>query len=98
MEAYMSLTALSLAGHDSAVYSVAWSLDGTKIVSGSADNTVHVWEAKTGRQTAHLKGHTSSVFCVAVSPDDTMIASGSFDKSIRLWDAETGNSTAVLQP
>ena len=52
---------LTLKGHTKAVNSVAFSPDGRRIVSGSADNTVKVWDAATGQETLTLKGHTSSV-------------------------------------
>jgi WD40 repeat protein len=33
------------AGHNDAVWSVAWSPDGTKLATGSDDHTVHIWQA-----------------------------------------------------
>src|SRR5262249_20589186 len=35
-------------GHSSSVWSVAWSPDGKRLASGSADGTVQVWDATTG--------------------------------------------------
>ena len=37
-----------LEGHNRSVNSVAISVDGSKIVSGSDDNTVRIWSAETG--------------------------------------------------
>ncbi|KIN95619.1 hypothetical protein M404DRAFT_80882, partial [Pisolithus tinctorius Marx 270] len=84
---------LGLEGHTGAVTSVAFSLDGKRIVSGSADRTVRLWGAETGVQIgSHLEGHTDAVFSVAFSPDGKriVIASGSEDKTVGVWDAETG--------
>ncbi|KAJ7254892.1 hypothetical protein C8J57DRAFT_1186788 [Mycena rebaudengoi] len=79
-----------LNGHQSVVMSVAFSPDGTRIVSGSFDNTVRVWDAETQTQMgAPLEGHTSTVESVAFSPDGTRIVSGSHDNTVRVWDAET---------
>ncbi|KAF8181255.1 WD40-repeat-containing domain protein [Mycena galopus ATCC 62051] len=79
-----------LNGHKGLVISVAFSLDGTRIVSGSYDNTVCIWDAETQTQIgAPLEGHTSEVSSVAFSPDGTRIVSGSYDKTVRVWDAET---------
>ena len=71
--------------------SVAFSPDGTRIVSGSDDNTVRLWDAATGQPIGQpLTGHTDAVYSVAFSPDGTRIASGSRDNTVRLWDAATG--------
>ena len=78
-------------GHTGYINSVAFSPDGTKIVSGGSDCTVRVWDIKTGLQIgASLTGHTGWVKSVAFSPDGTKIVSGSLDGTIRIWDVETG--------
>ncbi|HEX2066138.1 MAG TPA: hypothetical protein VHI93_04925, partial [Candidatus Thermoplasmatota archaeon] len=60
---------LTLKGHASHVYGVAFSPDGKRIVSGSGDMTVRVWDAITGGEAHTLRGHTGSVQSVAFSPD-----------------------------
>ena len=78
-------------GHTSPVWSVAFSLDGRHIVSGSHDHTIQVWDAQTCVQIGNpLQGHTSSVRSVAFSPDGRHIVSGSSDHTIWVWDAQTG--------
>ena len=65
--------------------------DDTRIVSGSEDKTVRVWDAERGVQIGSpLQGHTWSVTSVAFSPDGTRIVSGSNDNTVRVWDAERG--------
>ncbi len=74
-----------------AVRSVAFSPDGRRIVSGSYDRTLRLWDAATGQPIeAPLTGHTDVVRSVAFSPDGRRIVSGSNDRTVRLWDAATG--------
>ncbi|KAE9403149.1 WD40 repeat-like protein [Gymnopus androsaceus JB14] len=78
-----------LQGHDNWVNSVAFSHDGTRIVSGSQDKTVRIWDATTGAQMGDhpLQGHDDRVHSVAFSHDGTRIVSGSHDDTSRIWDA-----------
>ncbi|KIO00194.1 hypothetical protein M404DRAFT_771830, partial [Pisolithus tinctorius Marx 270] len=62
-----------------------------RIVSGSDDRTVRVWDVERGVQIGSpLQGHNLAVYSVSVSPDGKWIASGSRDKGVRVWDAERG--------
>ena len=94
----------TLEGHDhhSPVVSVTFSHDGTKIISGSLDGTVQLWDAVTGTflKTFALAGHYGSVALIAVSFDDSMIVSSSANgvKDImRVWDMVTGALLQILE-
>jgi WD40 repeat protein len=50
-----------LSGHTAGVFGCAWSPDGSKIVSGSGDKTVRVWDIGGGCEVAGLEGHTGMV-------------------------------------
>jgi WD40 repeat protein len=78
-------------GHEGEVTTVAFSPDGTHILSGSEDNTIKLWDTNTGNLIRTITGHTSFVNSVAFSPDGRQILSGSSDNTVKLWDAETGN-------
>ncbi|KAK4140202.1 putative HET containing-domain vegetative incompatibility protein [Dichotomopilus funicola] len=77
-------------GHSGWVQSVAFSPDGSRIASGSNDQTIRIWDAKSGKEVRKLEGHSDRVRSVAFSPDGSRIASGSDDQTIRIWDAKSG--------
>ncbi|KAJ1483812.1 quinon protein alcohol dehydrogenase-like superfamily [Baffinella frigidus] len=81
---------LTLPGHSDSVCAVAFSSDGTRIVSGSSDELVKIWDAATGAEVRTLTGHSGIVLSVAFSADMTRIVSGSDDKLVKIWDAATG--------
>jgi WD40 repeat protein len=84
--------------HASDVNSVAFSPEGQRVVSGSSDMSVRIWDILDGKQmAAPLLGHSGSVQCVAFSPDGRYIASGSSDRTVRIWDANSGVQTALLE-
>ncbi|KIK50573.1 hypothetical protein GYMLUDRAFT_182598, partial [Collybiopsis luxurians FD-317 M1] len=78
------------------VMAVAFSPNGLKLVSGSYDETVCIWDALTGKQLLHIKGHTSWVLSAAFSSDGTKVISGSQDTTVRLWSALTGEQEMIM--
>jgi WD40 repeat protein/serine/threonine protein kinase len=91
---HSELTALR--GHTGPILAVAYSPDGQRIVTGSADKTARVWDANTGQEFFPLEGHTEPVRSVAFSRDGQQIATGSWDKTARVWDANTGRHLITL--
>jgi WD40 repeat protein len=66
----------TLTGHSKAVNSVAVSPDGQAIISGSADGTIKVWDARTGALVQTLEQSGNEVVSVAFSADGKLVAIG----------------------
>ncbi len=75
------------------VQSVGFSPDGTKLVSGSADGSVRVWDAATGESIRSLDGFTNDVMRVRFSPDGSAIAAagGGGVSPVLVWTEATGD-------
>jgi len=85
-----------LSGHTGWVRSLAFSLDGVSLLSGSDDKTVKLWDIQTGGIIKNFYGHTGQVHSVSISPNYTIFASGSQDNTIRLWYIQTGECFCVI--
>jgi dipeptidyl aminopeptidase/acylaminoacyl peptidase len=85
-----------LKGHSAAVTAVAFSPAGSALASGSADGTIGLWDAKTGRMLTTLSGHGGAVSAIAFAPDGKTLVSGSNDATVMFWDIATGQAPATL--
>ncbi len=81
---------MQLPGHQGRVWSVAFSPNGQTLASGSEDQTIKLWDWKTGQCLKTLTGHQGWVKAIAYSPDGKHLTSGSFDHTVRVWDVEAG--------
>jgi WD40 repeat protein len=66
------------------------------LASGSYDQSIKLWDVKTGKLLQTLKGDSGSVKSVAYSPDGQTLASGSYDQT-KLWDVKTGKLLQTLK-
>ena len=80
----------STTGHYDSVRACAWSPDGQRLLSGSGDNSLKVWDASSGECLLTLSGHSFLVRACAWSPDGQRLLSGSDDNSLKVWDASSG--------
>lgn len=66
------------------------------LASGSHDESVRVWDARTGKTLRILPAHADPVSSVEFNPDGSMLVSCSHDGMIRLWDVATGQCLRTL--
>ena len=78
----------SLHGHNHFVSSLALNSDNTKLVSGSWDKTIRLWDIPSSKSDLIFKGHTKIVLSVAFSHDERLIFSGSMDNSLKYWNTK----------
>ncbi|QRW22463.1 Vegetative incompatibility protein HET-E-1 [Rhizoctonia solani] len=77
------------------VWSVAYSVDGSRVATGCSDPTVNIRDAYDGTVVVGpLQAHTDHVHSVVFSRDGRLLASGSEDRTIRVWDVRTGSLVA----
>jgi len=82
-------------GHDGWVQCVQF--DSQKIVSGSGDQSVRVWDMETAKCLTTLQGHLSFVYCLQYGDNFVVSGSGGIDKSIKLWDIRMKQSIGTLE-
>lgn len=69
--------------------------DTDKILTGSDDTNINVYDTKTGALRNRLEGHEGGVW--ALQYEGNTLVSGSTDRSVRVWDIEKGKCTQVFQ-
>nr|KAI8742362.1 F-box protein MET30 [Biomphalaria glabrata] len=84
---------LELVGHTQSVQCVT--CYGDKVATGSADQTIIIWDIHTGVMEQTLTGHSKGVWCVQFFTKHLLL-SGSFDTTIRMWNLRTGQTTRTF--
>jgi len=90
------VTSKQLTGHTDLVYSVDFNQDGTKLVSGSFDETARIWSVDSGENISVLEEHSKMVTSVTFSPDGQLVASGSGDETVRVWKVEDPSKSILV--
>ena len=69
--------------------------DADRIITGSDDTSINVYDTKTGVLRKKLEGHEGGVW--ALNADGNTLVSGSTDRSVRVWDITTGTCMQTFQ-
>jgi WD40 repeat protein len=75
--------------HNDWVRCLSFTPDGNRLVSGSFDKTIKLWQLDNGKMIHTLADRPKGVFALAVSPNGKFLVSGSWDETIELWNLET---------
>lgn len=85
-----------LEGHEECVTCLEITSNGSKLISGSEDNTVRVWDLEKKKEINLFKKHLDNVSCLALTTDETKVVSGGFDGRVILWDLEAGKDISMI--
>jgi WD40 repeat protein len=95
--------AFRLVGHAGPVLAVAFTPDGSRIVTAGADRAVKVWSARDGALARSLNHHLEAVHAIAFSPAagdgsaPAECATGSADRTLRVWQPENGRMVRIVR-
>jgi WD40 repeat protein len=84
-----------LPGHEGGVLSMSFSPDGQRVVSGDADATVKISEARTGALLGILTGFSGPTHA-ALSPDGEVVAVADDSGAVTLWDVRQPQAARPL--
>jgi len=89
--------AKSLKGHKSGVIRLAFTPDGTRILSAGDDGEARLWSVDSGETLHVFNGHKGSVTSLAVSGDGTQALTGGADRTVRWLDLTNGTEIAEFR-
>ncbi len=87
---------LRLSGHSDAVRCVALTADGKRMLTGSVDRTVRLWDLGRASEIQRFGPHRAEVTGVALSPDGRIALSCSRDGTLRLWETSNGKEVRAF--
>jgi len=78
-------------GHTEKINAIDFSSDGSKLLTGSRDNTAILWNTISGSEITRFSGHEDDVRTVTFFHDENRVITSSRDATIRIWDAKIGD-------
>jgi WD40 repeat protein len=71
------------------VTSVAVTLDGRYVVSGSSEGRITLWEFDSGQEVHTWEAHSAWIHQMRAFPDGQTVISASADSTVKVWDLQT---------
>jgi WD repeat-containing protein 1 (actin-interacting protein 1) len=86
--------------HANFVYGVAFSPDGSQLVSVGGDRKILLYDGKTGEVKGQIgegdAAHKGSIFGVSWAKDSKSLVTASADRTVKVWDVEAGKATQTI--
>jgi WD40 repeat protein len=80
------------------VHAVAWTPDGTRLLTGDAAGVARLWDTAAGSVAQTFSRHTSDIVAVDLSPDGGYaLTAANTDLNARIWDVSSGAAVATLE-
>jgi WD40 repeat protein/class 3 adenylate cyclase len=86
----------TLRGQEFQVMDVDWSPNGRWIATSARDETVRIWDGRTGRPRFTLFGHAAAVSSADWSPDSSRLVTGSDDGTAKVWEISEAGGRELL--
>ena len=86
----------TIADPSGTIKSLTYTPDGQRLITGSDDYTIKIWNNLTGERLLTLTGHTSAIRSLAVKSDGSTLVSASDDQTIKLWNLGIGQQLRTI--
>lgn len=90
--AYEWYMAQTLVAHQERITSIAITPDGQKLISGSEDKRIIIWDLNTGSLLEIITEYVAGDKAIAITPDGKKFLTGSNGPRMKLWDLNKSNS------
>jgi WD40 repeat protein/tRNA A-37 threonylcarbamoyl transferase component Bud32 len=84
----------TLAGHRAPIMNLRFSGDGKRLLGGSTDGNVYVWDVASTKLEQILRGHEEAIVSIGLTSDGRHVASASGDGVTKVWDLATAGGPA----